>query len=90
MGDLNSEVKERASNDKEGFYNKILSETEAAAYRNELRSVYASINKLLNVKPHTAPFKHQHGSILLSVYELIAEWQKHHECPDETVEKVEG
>ena len=38
-------VKERASNDKDAFYNKIASEAEAAAYRNDLRRVYASINK---------------------------------------------
>ena len=32
-----SKVKERASNDKEIFYNKIASEAEATAYRNDLR-----------------------------------------------------
>ena len=33
-----SEMKERAPNDKEAFYNKIASEAEAAAYRNDSRS----------------------------------------------------
>ena len=40
----NSEVEERASNGKEAFYNQIAREAQATAYRNELRSVYASIN----------------------------------------------
>ena len=37
-----SEVKERSSSDKEAFYNKIASEAEAAAYRNDLRSIYVN------------------------------------------------
>ena len=35
-------MKERASNDKEAFNNKIASEAEAAAYRNDLRSIYVN------------------------------------------------
>ena len=38
-----SKVKERASNDKETFCNKIAREAEAAAYRNNLSNVNASI-----------------------------------------------
>ena len=81
-------MKERASNDKETFYNQIGSEAEAATYRNDLRSVYASINKLTNVKPHIPALNDQHGSVLLTVDEQIAEWQKYYECPDETQKKL--
>ena len=34
--------------------------------------------------------KDQQDSILLTVNEQIAEWQKHYECPDETAEEVEA
>ena len=38
-----AEIKERALKDKEVYYNNIASEAEAAAYRNDLRSVYVAV-----------------------------------------------
>ena len=60
-------------------YNKIASE--ATANSNDFRCVYASINKLTNVKPHIPPLK---DIILLTVNEQIEDWQKHNQCPADT------
>ena len=47
-------------------------------------------SQLTHVKPHMPRLKDQHGSILLTVIEQIAEWQKYYECPNETTEEVEA